>query len=127
MNLTPRFSITKIVSEYTHYVFSIDFDKGKKYWLFSNADGFEKRDKCIGAEIKKNLLNEILSESHRNKKYDFTVYGKCCLIGSGEYKISLDIECKFLKGRYVMLIPGWGKSYSNKIWILIPSNKKLKQ
>ncbi|MGH7885549.1 MAG: hypothetical protein ACRENO_07630 [Thermodesulfobacteriota bacterium] len=123
MNLTSRFSISKIVSEYTHYIFCLDFDRGKKCWLFSNAEDFEKRNKCIGTEIKKDLLNEILKEIYRKKKYDFTVYGKCCLIESGEFKISLNIDCELLKGSYIMLIPGWGKSYGDKIWILIPSNK----
>ncbi len=122
MNSTHSFSVKKISADYKHYVLTLDYEGGKKFFFFSNASGFEKREECMGVEIDKYGLAGF-SKKFLNRNYDFSVYGDFDFIQVGKYKISFTINCKFLSGNYVLLKPAWGRNTNYKMWVLIPSNK----
>lgn len=125
MSSTVSFSIKKILSDYKHYIFTFNSDEEKKCLLFPNAEGFEKRKKCLGLEMSFEFLSSFFEDNSYNRRSDLTIYSKFDVLKTGKYKFSFSVDCDFLSGNYILLNPAWGAKSRNKMWCLIPS-KKLK-
>lgn len=122
MNSTHSFSLIRINSSQNHYFFTISSAKEKKIIFFSNARDFERRVKCLGAEVDLKKTSDLMKDFFcRNN--DLAEYGNFDYLQITRYKISFSIKSTFLNGKYILLNPAWGRHLKNKMWLLIPSSK----
>lgn len=119
MNSTHNYSIQKIEAENIHFLLNLNTGNEIIKLIFSNAEGFDKREVCMGIEIdnENELNNPCLKRAS-----DFMVHGTYDLKKAGEYKITFSVKSRFLSGNYVLMRPAWARSAVNNIWLLIPSN-----
>jgi len=125
MNGTLNFTIQKIDKK-KHFSLEVDFESGGKYWFFPNDIPFNKNSKKLAIEssLKDEYLKNYLLDYH-SENQDLGNNFKTCIWDKGFFcvetinksKIIFDIEGKRVNGRFILLLPSWGKLTKKRLWI----------
>ncbi|MGB7293220.1 MAG: DNA polymerase ligase N-terminal domain-containing protein [Thermodesulfobacteriota bacterium] len=124
MNGTHRFLIQKHHTEHPHFDLKLEFGESMKSWILPNRIPCEDSVKTIGIEMKDRAFNSDVFMSAIDDQYGT---GESEIWDSGHYdiitmsneKITLDANGERLKGRFVFIVPSWGRWTGKRLWIMI--------
>ncbi len=124
MSGTHRFLIHKHNTERPHFGLKLEFGGFMKSWILPNRIPGEGRVKTIGIEMKERAFDPDLFMSAVDDQYgigEAVVWdsGPYDIVTNGKEKIILDAMGERFKGRFVFIVPSWGRWTSKRLWVLI--------
>lgn len=124
MNGTHRFLIQKHHTEHPHFDLKLEFGDLMKSWILPNRVPGEGIAKTIAIEMKERSFNSDLFMSAIDDHYgtgDAEIWdkGRYDIIVKSNQKIKLHAKGERFRGRFVFLVPGWGRWTGKRLWVLI--------
>lgn len=124
MNGTHRFLIQKHHTEHPHFDLKLEFGGSIKSWILPNRIPGEGGFKTIGIEMKESAFDSDVFLSAVNDHYgigEAEVWdsGHYDIVAKGKEKIIIDVMGERFKGRFVFVVPSWGRWTGKRLWVLI--------
>jgi DNA ligase D-like protein (predicted 3'-phosphoesterase) len=124
MNGTHRFLIQKHHTEHPHFDLKLEFGDSMKSWILPNRIPCEGSVKTIAIEMNDCVFNSDVFMSAIDDEYGI---GEAEIWDRGHYdiitisneKIKLDAKGERFKGRFVFIVPSWGRWTGKRLWVLI--------
>lgn len=125
MKETCSFSIWRHDTAHPHYDFLLDENGGLRHWIIPSSVPEKHRDKRLAIEEKtagrptgRVLEHGINEDSYGTGEAELWDRGTCSLETSKKIKLVLNAVGGKLSGRYLLIIPGWGRWTEKKLWVL---------
>ena len=124
MNGTHRFLIQKHQTEHPHFDLKLEFGKSMKSWILPNRIPCEDSAKTIAIEMKERAFNpevfmSSIDDQYGNGEAKIWDTGLCDIITISNEKIKLDAKGQRFRGRFVFIVPSWGRWTGKRLWVLI--------
>lgn len=127
MNGTHRFLILKHRTDHPHFDLKLEFGDLVKSWILPNRipeDGV----KSLAIENNEDAFNQDVFTKAMDDQYGT---GESELWDSGYYdillhkneKITLNAMGELFRGRFIFVVPSWGRWTSRRLWIVIKTHE----
>ncbi|MBI4228910.1 MAG: ATP-dependent DNA ligase [Deltaproteobacteria bacterium] len=124
MNGTHRFLILKHHTYHPHFDLKLEFGDLMKSWILPKRIPGEDDVKSLAIEVNKHAFNPDVFVKAIDDQYGI---GEAELWDSGYYdilfhrdeKIALNAKGGLFRGRFIFIVPSWGRWTSKRLWILI--------
>jgi bifunctional non-homologous end joining protein LigD len=129
MNGTYRFLIQKHNTEHPHFDLKLEFGGLMKSWILPNRIPGEGSIKTLAIEMGERTFNSDAFMSAEDDQYGI---GEAEIWDRGHYdiltkrneKITICAKGELFKGRFVFIVPSWGRWTGRRLWILIKINDR---
>jgi bifunctional non-homologous end joining protein LigD len=124
MSGTHSFLIQKHHTEHPHFDLKLEFGELMKSWILPNRIPGEGSVKTVAIEMRERTFNSDVFMSATDDQYGI---GEAEIWDRGHYdlltkrneKITLCAKGELFKGRFVFIVPSWGRWTGKRLWILI--------
>ncbi len=124
MNGTSRFLIQKHHTEIPHFDLRLELGEVLKSWVLPKRIPYAVNEKRLAIEDAEVELNAVINMETIHDQYGV---GRVELLDSGSYtvieekreKIIFDATGNHFCGRFVFLVPSWGRKTKRKLWTLL--------
>lgn len=129
MSGTHRFVLQKHLTEKPHFDLKLECGDLMKWWILPNRIPDRVSVKTLAIEMTERVFN---SERFSGEMADPYGTGEVRVCDSGYYKIlgksaqkiAFRARGNLLKGRFVLLVPSWGRWTAKRLWIIIKINDR---
>jgi bifunctional non-homologous end joining protein LigD len=127
MNGTHRFLIQKHHTDRPHFDLKMEFGDSMKSWMLPNRIPSEGSVKALAIELMDCAFNSDVFIAAIDDQYGM---GEAELWDTGHYdiitirneKIELDAMGERFRGRFVFIVPSWGRWTAKRLWVVIKIN-----
>jgi DNA ligase D-like protein (predicted 3'-phosphoesterase) len=127
MNGTHRFLIQKHHTDHPHFDLKMEFGDSMKSWMLPNRIPSEGSVKALAIELMDCAFNSDVFIAAIDDQYGM---GEAELWDTGHYdiitirneKIELDAMGERFRGRFVFIVPSWGRWTAKRLWVVIKIN-----
>ena len=124
MNGTHRFLIQKHRTDHPHFDLKMEFGESMKSWILPNKIPSEGSARTIAIEMMDCTFNSDVFMAVNDDQYGI---GEAEIWDTGHYdiitindeKIEFNAKGARFKGRFVLIVPGWGRWTSKRLWMVI--------
>jgi hypothetical protein len=118
-----RFLIQIHQTEHPHFDLLLEEVNGIKTWVFPSAIPLQLSEKRLAIEdkLEKTSLNspiEFFDDQYGIGKAELWDNGEYELIDNTKMKIIIEANGRKFCGRYVFLVPSWGRWNKKRLWLL---------
>jgi hypothetical protein len=124
MKGTHRFLIQKHHTDYPHFDLKMEFGESMKSWILPSRIPSEGSVKTLAIEMTERAFNSDVFMAAIDDQYGI---GEAEIWDTGHYdiitkrneKIELDAMGERFKGRFVFIVPSWGRWTAKILWVVI--------
>ena len=124
MNGTHRFLIQKHHTDHPHFDLKMEFGDSMKSWILPNRLPSGGSAKTIAIEMMDCAFNSDVFMAATDDKYGI---GEAEIWDTGHYdiitiyneKIEFNAKGARFKGRFVLIVPSWGRWTAKRLWMVI--------
>ena len=120
----PNFFLLKHTSEHLHYDLRLEIRGITRSWVLPITIPTEHDETRLAIEDweeKSAYLDPegIIEDGYGKGKYEIWDTGACEIIRQSKSRIELMTKGNKFGGRFVLLLPNWGRFYKKRLWLLI--------
>jgi DNA ligase D-like protein (predicted 3'-phosphoesterase) len=124
MNGTHRFLIQKHHTEHPHFDLKLEFGESMKSWILPNRIPGAGSVKTIAIEMEDHAFNSdvfmsAIDDQYGNGKAEIWDRGYYDVISISNDKIRIDARGERFNGRFVFIVPSWGRCTGKRLWVFI--------
>ncbi|HEX9666810.1 MAG TPA: DNA polymerase ligase N-terminal domain-containing protein [Thermodesulfobacteriota bacterium] len=124
MNGTHRFLIQKHHTEHPHFDLKLEFGELMKSWILPTRIPGEGSVKTVAIEMKERVFKSdgfmsAIDDQYGIGEAEIWDRGRYDIITKSNEKITLHAKGELFKGRFVFIVPSWGRWTGKRLWILI--------
>ncbi len=119
-----NFLIQEHRSEHPHYDLKLEIGGVLRSWILPKSIPTEEDERRLAIEDKDEQLGSVKTEGIPEDGYgkgEAQVWdsGICHIIKNSKSKIEFEARGEKLSGKFVLLLPSWGRWCKKRLWVLI--------